>query len=99
MKVMLQGTDALWGLWVGFFREHMAGFVSFVVLLPLALYMNWRLALLLVLLAVVFTALTVFVWNKSEDMQTQVEEHYSALAERASDTLGNIPLVHSFARV
>jgi ATP-binding cassette, subfamily B, beta-glucan exporter len=29
----------------------------------------------------------------------RVEEHYSALAERASDTLGNVPLVHSFARV
>jgi ATP-binding cassette subfamily B protein len=99
MKVMLQGTDALWGLWVGFFREHMTGFVSFVVLLPLALYMNWRLALLLVLLCCVFTALTVFVWKKSEDLQMQVEEHYSALAERASDTLGNVPLVHSFARV
>ena len=32
-------------------------------------------------------------------MQTSVEEHYSALAERASDTLGNVALVQSFARV
>jgi ATP-binding cassette subfamily B protein len=32
-------------------------------------------------------------------MQVAVEEYYSALAERASDTLGNIALVHSFARV
>jgi ATP-binding cassette, subfamily B, beta-glucan exporter len=99
MKVMLQGTDSLWGLWVGFFREHMAGFVSFVVLLPLALYLNWRLALLLVVLCAVFAVLTAFVMRKSEDLQMQVEEHYSALAERASDTLGNVPLVHSFARV
>jgi glucan exporter ATP-binding protein len=99
MKVMLQGTDSLWGLWVGFFREHMAGFVSFFVLLPLALYMNWRLALLLVALCGVFTVLTIFVVKKSEEGQMQVEEHYSALAERASDTLSNVPLVHSFARV
>jgi glucan exporter ATP-binding protein len=99
MKLMLQGTDALWGLWVGFFREHLAGFASFLVLLPLALYMNWRLALLLIVLCCVFTALTVFVVNKSADLQMRVEEHYSALAERASDTLGNVPLVHSFARV
>ena len=99
MKVMLQGTDSLWGLWVAFFREHMAGFVSFVVLLPLALYLNWRLALLLVVLCALFAVLTAFVMRKSEDLQMQVEEHYSALAERASDTLGNVPLVHSFARV
>jgi ATP-binding cassette subfamily B protein len=40
MKVMLQGTDALWRLWLGFFREHLAGIVSLVVLLPLAFYLN-----------------------------------------------------------
>ena len=44
MKIMLQGTDSLWGLWVGFFRDHLAAFVSFFVLLPLSLFMNWRLA-------------------------------------------------------
>jgi ATP-binding cassette subfamily B protein len=99
MKVMLQGTDSLWGLWVGFFRDHLSGFVSFLVLLPLSLFMNWQLALLLIVLCAVFGALTVFVVRKSETLQGQVEEYYSALAERASDTLGNIALVHSFARV
>jgi ATP-binding cassette subfamily B protein len=24
MKIMLQGTDALWAFWLGFFREHLA---------------------------------------------------------------------------
>ncbi|HEY4403533.1 MAG TPA: glucan ABC transporter ATP-binding protein/ permease [Xanthobacteraceae bacterium] len=99
MKLMLQGTDTLWGLWVGFFREHLAGFISFFVLLPLSLYMNWRLALLLIVLCSVFAVLTSFVVKKSEDLQMRVEEHYSELAERASDALGNVPLVHSFARV
>jgi glucan exporter ATP-binding protein len=99
MKVMLQGTDSLWGLWVSFFREHLCGFVSMLVLLPLSLYLNWRLALLLVGLSVVFVLLTVFVTNKSEALQSQVEEHYSALAERASDTLSNVALVQSFARI
>src|SRR5581483_6909528 len=44
MKVMLGGTDALWRLWLGFFREHFAAILSVVVLLPLSLYLNWRLA-------------------------------------------------------
>src|SRR3954469_10669452 len=55
MKVMLQGTDALWRLWVGFFREHFASIMSLVVLLPLSLYINWRLAMLLFVLCAVFT--------------------------------------------
>ena len=45
MKVMLQGTDALWGLWVGFFRDHLSSFISLLVLLPISLFINWRLAL------------------------------------------------------
>ena len=45
MKVMLQGTEALWGLWVGFFRDHLSSFVSLLVLLPISLFINWRLAL------------------------------------------------------
>ena len=32
-------------------------------------------------------------------MQSAVEPHYSDLAERASDTLGNIALVQSFSRL
>ncbi len=47
MKVMLNGTDSLWRLWVSFFREYFAAIVSLIVLLPLALYINWRLAALL----------------------------------------------------
>src|SRR5438132_157352 len=35
MKVMLAGTDALWNLWLGFFRENLAAFASVLVLLPL----------------------------------------------------------------
>jgi glucan exporter ATP-binding protein len=99
MKIMLQGTDSLWGLWVGFFRDHLAGFVSFFVLLPLSVFMNWRLALLLIVLCAVFAVLTVFVMRKTEELQDRVNNHYSELAERASDTLGNVQLVHSFGRV
>jgi ATP-binding cassette subfamily B protein len=99
MKIMLQGTDALWALWLAFFREHLAALVSLVVLLPLALVINWRLAILLVLLCGVFAILTALVLRKTETLQRSVERHYSDLAERAFDTLGNIALVQSFARV
>ena len=99
MKVMLNGTDALWRLWLGFFREHFAAILSVVVLLPLSLYLNWRLAILLFVLCIVFTALTTFVVRRTFGMQMQVEEHYSELSARASDALGNVALVQSFVRV
>jgi ATP-binding cassette subfamily B protein len=99
MKVMLQGTDALWRLWLGFFREHFAAIMSLVVLLPLSLYINWRLAILLFALCIVFTVLTTVVVRKTFDMQNEVETHFSDLSARASDALGNVALVQSFVRV
>jgi glucan exporter ATP-binding protein len=99
MKVMLTGTDTLWWLWLGFFRDHLAAIVNIAVLLPLALYLNWRLGLMLIGLSLVFLVLTLSVLRKTEAMQKSVERYYSDLAERASDTLGNIALVQSFTRI
>ncbi len=99
MKVMLNGTDSLWHLWLGFFREHFAAMLSLVVLLPLAFYINWRLAILLFMLCVAFTVLTTLVVRKTHGMQSEVEAHYSDLSARASDALGNVALVQSFVRI
>jgi glucan exporter ATP-binding protein len=99
MKVMLAGTDALWMLWLDFFRDSFAAAASLVVLLPFALYLNQPLGLMLLSVAVVFAILTTLVINKTETLQRTVERHYSNLAERASDTLGNVALVQGFARV
>jgi ATP-binding cassette, subfamily B, beta-glucan exporter len=99
MKVMLNGTDALWRLWLGFFREHFAAIMSVLVLLPLSIYINWRLAILLFVLCVVFTLITTFVVRKTYGLQSEVEEHYSNLSARASDALGNVALVQSFVRI
>src|SRR5437763_5283882 len=99
MKVMLNGTDALWRLWLGFFREHFAAIMSLLVLLPLSIYTNWRLAILLFVLCVVFTVLTTLVVRKTYGMQNEVEAHYTDLSARASDALGNVALVQSFVRI
>jgi ATP-binding cassette subfamily B protein len=99
MKMMLQGTEALWGLWVGFFRDNLSSLISLLVLLPISLFVNWRLASLLIILCVAFAALTALIVRKTETLQSSVERHYSDLAERASDTLGNIALVQSFSRL
>ena len=99
MKVMLEGTDALWGLWLGFFREHFAAMIGLLVLLPVSLFINWRLASLLIVLCIVFAFLTAIIVRKTGSMQEEVNQHYSDLAERASDTLGNIALVQSFSRL
>jgi glucan exporter ATP-binding protein len=99
LKIMLTGTDTLWWLWVSFFREHFAAFVFIAFLLPTSLVLNWRLALPLLVLCIAFTILTVVVMRRAEAMQRAVERHYSDIAETAADTLGNVAVVQSFARI
>src|SRR5436309_687174 len=99
VKVMMTGTQTLWSLWLSFFREHFASFISLIVLLPLTLFINWRYGLMLILLCVVFAAVIGLVIHKSERLQSTVEGYYSDVAERTTDTLGNIALVQSFARI
>jgi ATP-binding cassette subfamily B protein len=99
MKVMLTGTNTLWSLWLSFFREHLVSFVSLLVLMPLTLFLNWRFGVLLMVLCGVFAILIALVLRKSEKLQSTVERYYSDMAERTTDTLGNIALIQSFARI
>ena len=99
VKVMMTGTNTLWGLWLSFFREHFASFVTLIVLLPLTLFINWRYGLLLIVLCAVFAVLIALVVGRSEQLQRTVEGYYTDVAERTTDTLGNIALVQGFARI
>jgi ATP-binding cassette subfamily B protein len=99
VKVMMTGTNTLWGLWLAFFRENFASFVSLVVLLPMTLFINWRYGLALIALCLVFAVLIALVVRKSEQLQSKVEGFYTDVAEHTTDTLGNIALVQSFARI
>jgi ATP-binding cassette, subfamily B, beta-glucan exporter len=99
LKIMLDGANGMWSLWLSFFREHCASFVALAVLLPMTLALNWRLALLLILLVLVFGILTSLVLRRTEGLQSRVEKFHADLAERASDALGNVPVIQSFTRV
>lgn len=99
LKIMLNGADNLFGLWLAFFREHLSTFVAVLALLPLSLYLNWRLGLLLIGLIVVFALVSAFVVARTEKAQGEVEGYHSELAARAGDALGNVVLVQSFVRL
>jgi ATP-binding cassette subfamily B protein len=99
LKVMLTGVDHLFGIWLSFFRENLATFVALFVMLPLSLFMNWQLGLLLIVLIVFFAAANAWVVGKTDKLQAEVEDYHSQLASRAGDALGNIHLIQSFVRL
>ncbi len=99
LKMMLSGADGLFGMWLSFFREHLATFLATLFLLPLTIFLNWQLAMALIVLVVVFCTFTVLVISKTETAQRQVEAYHSALAGTAQDALANILVVQSFTRL
>ncbi|MFO0995863.1 MAG: glucan ABC transporter ATP-binding protein/ permease [Alphaproteobacteria bacterium] len=99
LKIMLEGADNLFGIWLSFFREHLSTFVTVLVLLPMTMFLNWQLASLLIVLLLVFASLSALVISRTEQAQAEVQSVHSELAERAGDALGNVNLIQSFVRL
>ncbi len=99
IKIMLTGVDNLFGIWLSFFRENLATLVALFIMLPLSLFMNWRLGLLLLVLILFFAVTNVWVVSRTDRLQKEVEDLHSELAGRAGDALGNISLIQSFVRL
>src|SRR5262245_21521348 len=99
LKVMLTGVDHLFGIWLSFFRDSFATLVALFVMLPLSLFMNWRLGSLLIVLIIFFAIANAWVVSRTDRLQQEVENRHSDLASRAGDALGNIHLIQSFVRL
>jgi ATP-binding cassette subfamily B protein len=99
MKVMLVGADNLFGMWLSFFREHLITFIGAILLLPLTLFLNWRLALVLIALVIITTTVTIFVIRRTQSAQMAVERFHTQLAGNAQDALSNVMVVQSFTRM
>lgn len=99
VRNILAGAEVLFSTWLSFLREQFAAFVTLVCLVPLAFWMEWRLALLLVLLAVVYVVLNVTVVRRTSDGQKQVEIQHIKVSGRVGDVISNVPIVQSYARL
>ena len=99
IKGMLAGTDGLFGTWLVFFRDQLSTILSAVVLLPMTLFLNWRLGLVLIVLVSVFLVFTAIVVRKTETAQRRVEGLNSSLAGTAQDAISNVMVVQSFTRL
>jgi glucan exporter ATP-binding protein len=99
MKAMLSGSDGLFATWLVFFRDQLSTILSAVVLLPLTLFLNWRLGLVLIVLVAVVLVFTAIVVKKTETAQRRVEGLNSSLAGTAQDALANVMVVQSFTRL
>ena len=86
-KIMLDGPNAMFGLWLTFFREHCAAFVALFVTLPATLAVNWRFGVVLIGLVGVFGVAMNLVIRGTKRHQGAADGHYHAMAAHVADAL------------
>lgn len=99
VRTLLAGSDALFGLWLTFLREHLAAVVSIGFLIPTAINMQPKLAAILGVLALIYAIVNVIVVNRTIGGQNAVEQHNQNVFGRVGDVLGNVTVVQSYARL
>ncbi len=99
LKNMIDGASGMASVWLYFFRDNLSSFLALFVLLPATIFLNWRLAMLLIGLVFLFAIVIAFVIHRTNALQEKVERYHTDLAERASDALGNLPVIQSFTRI
>ena len=73
--------------------------VALFVMLPLTLFVNWRLGAILVALLAIFAAAMNYVIRKTQDNQGVSNEIYGNVTSLVTDVLGNLPAIQSFTRI
>ncbi|PTQ12902.1 cyclic beta-1,2-glucan ABC transporter [Sphingomonas oleivorans] len=99
MRIMISGCETLFSLWLPMLREQLINVVSLIALVPVALWMNWRLALVLLALMAVYTVINLGVMRRTSGRQAQVENHFTDISGHVGDLFGNVPVLQSFLAV
>ena len=68
-------------------------------MVPLALKINWQLALLMIALMVSFAVFNAIAMRRTHKAQGEVEELHHEISERVGDVFGNVMVVQSYSRL
>ncbi|MCB2117184.1 MAG: glucan ABC transporter ATP-binding protein/ permease [Rhodobacteraceae bacterium] len=99
LRSITAGAGALFGLWLGMLREHLASVVSLVLLIPAAIGMDVRMGAILILLGAVYLVLNTLVIRRTRAGQRAVETEAGRLHGRVGDVIGNVTVVQSYGRI
>jgi ATP-binding cassette subfamily B protein len=99
VRIILAGTDQLFALWLSFLREHLTAIISIVLLIPVAISIDTRLAALLGALAVLYFLANTIIIKRTQGGQENVEAYHQDVFGRVGDVIGNVTVVQSYTRL
>lgn len=99
MRIMTTGCDSLFGVWLPLFREQIANGAALLFLVPVAIQLNWRLAILLGAIVAVYAGMNLLVIANTSTEQSKVEDQFMSFSGHAGDLVGNVTVLQSFLAV
>ena len=99
VRTMLAGSDALFSIWLMLLREQVVAMASVAMLIPTAIYLDYRMASILGVLAVLYFSLNFMVIRRTSKGQSKVERYHQSVFGRVGDVVGNVTVVQSYARL
>ncbi|MDB5243506.1 MAG: glucan exporter ATP-binding family protein, partial [Spirosoma sp.] len=92
-QILLDGSNTLWVLCFSFFRDNCASFVMLAMLCPILFFLNWRLAIPLVVLALCVYSLFSISLFYAEKAQVKADDKNTNFLARAADLLAHMKLI------
>jgi glucan exporter ATP-binding protein len=81
------------------FREQISNISALGFLIPIAVYLNWRLSLLLGSIVAIYIGVNLLVIANTSTEQSKVEDQFMSFSGHASDLVGNVSVLQSFLAV
>ncbi len=99
VRTILSGATSLFWLWLGAMRDQVTAVFGILLLVPAAISMDYRMALILAVLAVAYVLMNVIVMRRTTVGQAAVENYDYAVSGRVVDVIGNVTIVQSYNRI
>jgi len=99
MRSVVAGSEAMFWIWLTTLRDQLPAVFGILLLVPAGLAMDPRMAAILALLAIVYTASNVYVIRRTAAGQRDIERYQSDVSTRMHDVIGNVSIVQSYTRL
>lgn len=99
MRILISGCDTLFFFWLPLLREQFTNAMILLILVPIAFWTNWRLAIVLVVLMLVYSVTNVLISRRTSSGQAAVENQFTDLSGHLGDLFGNVTVLQSFLAV
>ena len=95
-KDLIRGTDNIFYTHLEFFRKVLPEIFTVIFLIPLIIYLNWKMWFFVIFLGLLTTIVAMLAVSKTFTKQEAIEKYYSQLSALYNDTFSNIGIVKSF---